>query len=77
LALRYFTKVLEIPNFILDFYLESICTAIGIYKSIGEISKENNFKMHNLISHGGDFAAINCGIYRVSHLKVNWNLTDK
>jgi hypothetical protein len=63
LALRYFTKVLGIRNFILDFYEESNCTAIGIYKSIGEISKENNLKMHNLISYGGDSAAVNYGIH--------------
>ncbi len=49
LALRYFTKVLGIQNFILDFYEESNCTAIGIYKSISQISKENNLKMHYLI----------------------------
>jgi hypothetical protein len=47
----------------LDFYEESNCTAIGIYKSIREISKENNLKMHNLISYGGDSAAVNYGIH--------------
>jgi hypothetical protein len=63
LALRYFTKVLGIQNFILDFYEESNCTAIGIYKSISEISKGNNLKMQNLISYGGDSAAVNYGIH--------------